>query len=114
MELLLQRGQMIPNFALPNARGEQIKRAFFRGKHHLILAFLPPAGDDVSRAYLRVLADAYAAFRAAGGEVVAIIASTQDDVAALLQAMHFPFMVLADADKKQQPAFFPLRQKRVF
>ena len=98
MEPLLRHGQVIPAFTLPSSEGAPVRRTAYRDRRNLVLAFLPSAQDDGARAYLRALADGYAAIQAETGEVLAILRGDQAAAAALRLDLELPFPVLADAD----------------
>src|SRR5258706_7627024 len=97
MESILRRGQVVPTFTLPDSDGVPVRRTAYRDKRNLVLAFLPSAEDDGARAYLRALADSYAAVRAETGEVLAILRGDQSAADKIKRDLELPFPVLADA-----------------
>ncbi|MFL5802658.1 MAG: redoxin domain-containing protein [Roseiflexaceae bacterium] len=97
MESILRRGQVVPTFTLPDSDGMPVRRTAYRDKRNLVLAFLPSAEDDGARAYLRALADSYAAVRAETGEVLMILRGDQSAAHKIKRDLELPFPVLADA-----------------
>ena len=107
MESILKRGQVVPTFTLPDTEGRMVRRTAYRGKKHLVLAFLPSAEDDGTRTYLRALADGYTAMQTAGGDVLAVL---RGEAAAIAEAKHdleLPFALLVDADGAVTARFLP-------
>lgn len=107
MENLLKRGQVVPTFTLPDTTGKSIRRSAYRGKQHLVLAFLPSVQDDAARAYLRALAAAHPALLATSGEVLAIIRAEVTAIAAARHDLELPFPLLSDADGMVTQRFLP-------
>lgn len=107
MESLLRHGQVVPTFTLPDSDGASVRRSAYRDKRNLVLVFLPGAGDDGAQAYLRALAEGYAAIQAETGEVLAILRGDQAAAAALKRDLALPFPVLADADGATTARFLP-------
>jgi peroxiredoxin Q/BCP len=89
-------GDLAPAFTLPAATGATIRRHDYRGRRHLVLAFLHDPGCDACVALLRGLAGRYDAFRAEDAEVLAILAVDASEVADLVSDLPYP--VLGDRD----------------
>jgi peroxiredoxin len=106
MEALIRRGTVVPSFTLPDIAGQPVRRMQYRGRRHLVLAFLPTAGDVGAQAYLRALAGEYAALRETGAEVLVIL---RERVAALEEVgdLVLPFPLLIDADGQVTARFVP-------
>lgn len=98
MELGTQQGNIAPMFRLPTTGGHHIARSDYRGKHHLVLVFLPDAHDDVTQAYLRSLSTAYNTLRSNSADVLAIAHDTPAAVQAMQQLVPVPFPVLIDQE----------------
>src|SRR5439155_19646701 len=107
MQPILKRGQVVPAFTLPDSAGRPVRRSDYRAKKHLILAFLPGAADDGARAYLRALADDYAAIHAASSEALAILRGQRRGAAEAQRDLELPFPLLADADGATTARFLP-------
>ncbi|HET9220966.1 MAG TPA: redoxin domain-containing protein [Roseiflexaceae bacterium] len=107
MESILRRGEVVPTFTLPDTAGAPVRRTAYRDKKNLVLAFLPDAEDDGARAYLRTLAQGYAALRAETGEVLAILRSDRAAVADAQRELALPFPLLHDADGAITARFLP-------
>jgi peroxiredoxin len=107
MESILQRGQVVPTFTLPDSDGVPVRRTAYRDKRNLVLAFLPGAEDEDARAYLRALAEVYSTVRAETGEVLAILRGDQSAADKLKRDLALPFPVLADADGATTVRFLP-------
>jgi peroxiredoxin len=107
MESILRRGQVVPTFTLPDTAGTSVRRTAYRDKKNLVLAFLPDAEDDGARAYLRALAQGYAALRAETGEVLAILRGDRAAVADARRELALPFPLLHDADGAVTARFLP-------
>ena len=107
MEALLRPGQLVPNFTLLDSQGEPLRRTIYRGRKHLVLAFLPAVADEAGRAYLRALADRYADIRAAAGEVLALLPASPDELAELRRDLALPFPLLSDPDGATGARFLP-------
>lgn len=106
MELILTRGQVVPNFQLPNHDGYVVHRSAYRGKRHLVLVFLP-APDQAALSYLRDLALAYADLHSAGGEVLVIVREHQDGLSELKGSLNLPFVLLSDGNGAVTAKFIP-------
>lgn len=96
METPLKRGEVVPNFTLPNTTGADVRRSAYRGKQHLILLFLSTTEEESARTYLQAVADIYDAIKAASGEVLAVV---RDNLTVLAEAkadLALPFQLLSD------------------
>lgn len=100
METMLKRGEVVPNFTLPSAAGEPVRRSAYRGKQHLALVFLPSVEEEFARGYVQALVGSYAMLRAASGEVLVIVRAAQVD-------LELPFPLLADQDGTATARFVP-------
>lgn len=105
MEAILQPGQIVPSFTLPDAQGRPVRRNDYRGKRHVALVFLPSGADYGAWAYLRALTASYAAFAAAGSEVLAVL---REDTTAAWGVSKPPFPILIDANGKTAARFLPI------
>ena len=107
MESILQRGQVVPTFTLPDTTGTPVRRTAYRDRKNLVLAFLPNAEDDGARAYLRALAQGYESLRAETGEVLAIMRGDRVAIAEAQRELGLPFPLLHDADGAVSARFLP-------
>ena len=107
MESILRRGQVIPTFTLPDTAGAPVRRTAYRDKQNLVLAFLPDAADEGTRAYLRALAVDYASLRAETGEVLAILRGAGAAISEAQRELALPFPLLHDADGAVSARFLP-------
>ena len=98
MESLLQPGQVVPTFTLPDTAGTPVRRTAYRDKRNLVLVFLPSAEVEGARAYLRTLAQGYDSLRAETGEVLAILRGDGAAIADARRELALPFPLLHDAD----------------
>ena len=96
METTLKRGEVVPNFTLPNTAGEAIRRSAYRGKQHLALLFIPTAEEEAARSYLRAMADIYDTITAASGEVLAVVRDSPAALAEAKEDLALPFQLLSD------------------
>jgi peroxiredoxin len=103
MGLALRRGAVVPSFTLPDSAGRMVRRTQYRGRRHLILAFLP-TGEAATQAYLQALAGAYPAIQETGGEALAIL---RLDSQAAHERLELPFPLLGDAQGAVTARFLP-------
>lgn len=93
---VLERGQIVPAFALPGADGMPHGPWDYKQREHLLLLFVQNALTTEGHGLLRTFAEQYQAFRE---EQCAILAVTAAPVVSNLQAqeaLHLPFALLAD------------------
>lgn len=107
MESILKRGEVVPNFTLPNADGQPVRRSAFRGKQHLVLLFLASGEEEFARGYLQALGRAHPAVQAAGGEVLVITHDQPSVLTATQQDLDLPFHLLSDVDGAAWQRFLP-------
>lgn len=107
MESLLRPGQLVPNFTLLDSQGEPLRRTLYRGRKHLVLAFLPALADEAGRAYLRALDDLYADIRVAAGEVLAVLPAQPAELAELRQDLGLAYPLLSDPDRATAARYLP-------
>lgn len=104
---ILQRGKVVPNFALPSVRGGMLKRTDFRARRHLVLLVLPGV-DRAAEAYLWQLRNVYPQIRAeVGAEVLAIIADPDRAVDDLRARIELPYPLLLDRERAVARRFLP-------
>lgn len=96
VETALKRGEVVPNFTLPNTAGEMVRRSAYRGKQHLILLFMPATEEETARAYLQSIANAYSAIKAASGDVLALFRDSMETLAEVKETLALPFQLLSD------------------
>ncbi len=96
METALKRGEVVPNFTLPNTAGEPVRRSAYRGKQHLVLLFMRTVEEDSARAYLQAMANTCAAIQAASGDVLAVFRDSREMLAEAKKELALPFQLLAD------------------
>ncbi|HEU4326606.1 MAG TPA: redoxin domain-containing protein [Roseiflexaceae bacterium] len=107
IEPFLKRGQLVPNFTLPDSQGEPLRRSIYRGRQHLALVFLPNASDPAAHDYLRGLAARHAEIRAAAAEVLVILPAAPAELAWLRHELGLPFPLLSDANGETATRFLP-------
>lgn len=93
---LLEPGQIIPSFSLPDADGVMYSPWNYKQRQHLVLIFTPGSTSSETRGLLREFARHYAAFRE---EDCSILAITPDPVISNLQVqeeLHLPFPLLGN------------------
>jgi len=96
METTLKRGEVVPNFTLPNTSGENVRRSAYRGRLHLALLFLPAIEEESARTYLQGMTNIYDTIKAASGEVLAIVHNNSVDLAEAKEDLALPFQLLSD------------------
>lgn len=115
MDPILQRGQVVPTFALPDIQGQIVRRTVYRGMKHLVLIFLPSLGGSAAQEYLDALADSYALVRAACGEVLVIVNHCSSQEVPDQLNLNVPVRVLYDAEGSTTRRFIPIdKQAAVF
>jgi len=107
MEPMLQPGQVIPTFTLPDSEGRPVRRTIYRGQKHLVLVFLPSTEDQGGRAYLQALADTYQLVRGASAAVLAVVRGAETSAQAFKREIELPFPLLLDADGDVAARFLP-------
>jgi peroxiredoxin len=107
MESLVQPGQIIPTFTLPDSEGRPLRRTIYRGQKHLVLVFLPSPEDQSGRVYLQALADSYGVVRAASATVLAVVRGGGTSARAFKTELDLPFPLLLDADGGVAARFMP-------
>lgn len=93
---LLEPGQLIPSFSLPDADGMIYSPWNYKQRQHLVLLFTRSSSLSETRGLLREFAQHYAAFRE---EDCSILAITPDPVISNLQIqeeLHVPFPLLGN------------------
>jgi peroxiredoxin len=91
---LLEPGQLIPSFSLPDADGMMYSPWNYKQRQHLVLLFTRSISSSETRGLLREFARHYAAFRE---EDCSILVITPDPVINNLRAeLHLPFPLLGN------------------
>lgn len=91
---LLEPGQLIPPFSLPDTDGMMYSPWIYKQRQHLLLLFTRSISSSETRGLLREFARHYAAFRE---EDCSILAITPDPVINNLQEeLHMPFPLLGN------------------
>lgn len=96
MKTALKRGEVVPNFTLPDTAGEVVRRSAYRGRQHLILLFMRTIEEEAARTYLQAIAGMDAAIKAAAGAVLAVFCDSPATLAEAKQDLALPFHLLAD------------------
>ncbi len=91
----LQPGARLPLFSLPSSRGVALGPKPYRQRKHLVVLCLDPETPD-GRAYFAALADLYPEFLEVSAEVLALVPTAPDGLAALATSLGLPFPLLAD------------------
>lgn len=95
----LAEGERLPDLRLTAADGRPVALVPPGGRQVPVVVAVDGAECDACRAYLRALAAADAEMRAWDGRVVAVVPGRVDEAAALVDAVHPPFPVLADPER---------------
>ncbi len=93
----LPYNRLTPDFRLQSASGAFYSREQFRGRHGLVLLFLPQA-EPASVALLAQIKALWAEFLEINARVLAIFDAEPEALAPLAQTLDVPFPLLADAD----------------
>ncbi len=93
---LLEPGQIIPSFSLPDADGMMYSPWDYKQRQHLVLLFTRSNSSSETRGLLRAFVQQYPAFRE---ENCSILAITPDPVVSNLRVqeeLHLPFPLLGN------------------
>lgn len=101
----LQAGEIVDDFALPDASGRTVTLSALLGRGPVVLTFYRGGWCGYCSAYLRALDEAAATFRAAGAEIVAISPQTLKSSAGTVEKLRVGFPVLSDFDNVVAKAF---------
>jgi peroxiredoxin Q/BCP len=91
-------GDEAPGFALPDAQGETVRLADFRGRKAVVLYFYPK--DDTPGCTKEACAfrDAYEDFVDEGAEVIGVSSDSGDSHARFASKHRLPFRLVSDRD----------------
>ncbi len=101
---MLAVGERAPEFALPDARGNVVRSADFRGRP-LVVYFYPKDQTLGCTIEARTFRDRYESFTDAGADVVGISSDDSASHATFAQRNGLPFYLLADASGEVRRAF---------
>jgi thioredoxin-dependent peroxiredoxin len=108
-----ETGKKVPAFKLPATSGKQLGLADFKGRK-LVLFFYPKDDTPGCTTEGQGFRDHYAAFQAAGAEIVGV---SRDSVAShekFKAKFEFPFELLSDADEALCTTFNVMREKNMY
>ncbi len=91
----LQLGARLPLFSLPSSRGEMLGPTPYRQRKHLVVLCVD-SETAAGRAYLTEIAGLYPEFQEMAAEVLALVPTAPDGLAALATRLALPFPLLAD------------------
>ena len=95
----LEVGDVAPDFAAPNEKGETVRLADFKGKK-LILFFYPADNTPSCTAAACNLRDNYQELRAAGYEMLGVSPDSEKKHDKFIQKYQFPFSLVSDEEQK--------------
>ncbi|MFN9036593.1 MAG: peroxiredoxin [Planctomyces sp.] len=102
MEILqmasLAEGSPAPDFSARTGDGGEVSLSALRGQRGLILFFYPKDETPICRAEVCAFRDSYAAFQAAGFEVVGVSSDTNDSHDRFRERHQLPFALISDQD----------------
>jgi thioredoxin-dependent peroxiredoxin len=110
---IAETGKKVPSFKLPATSGKQLGLADFKGRK-LVLFFYPKDDTPGCTTEGQGFRDHYAAFQAAGAEIVGV---SRDSVAShekFKAKYEFPFELLSDADESLCTTFNVMREKNMY
>lgn len=100
-----QNGELVDDFALPDASGRTATLSALLARGPVVLTFYRGGWCGYCGAYLRALDENIASFRAAGAEVVAISPQTLTSSADTVEKLNVDIPVLSDFDNVVAKAF---------
>ncbi len=100
-----QEGEVVDDFALPDASGRTVTLSKMLARGPVVLTFYRGGWCGYCSAYLRALDENIASFRDAGAEVVAISPQTLISSADTVEKLQVEFPVLSDLDNVVAKAF---------
>jgi len=101
---MLAVGERAPKFALPDARGNIVRSADFRGRP-VVVYFYPKDQTLGCTIEARTFRDQYESFTDAGAQVIGISSDDSDSHARFAERNGLPFHLLADASGEVRRAF---------
>ncbi len=90
-------GDKAPDFALPDAKGQQVRLSDFAGKKNVVVYFYPKDNTAGCTSEACAFRDSYEVFKDAGAEVIGISSDTEKAHEQFAQQHHLPFILLSDA-----------------
>lgn len=96
----LIRGERLPDLRLSATDGGTVPLVAPGGRQVSVLVAVDGAECEACRGYLRALAEVHAEIRAWDGRVLAVVPGGVDEAARLAEAVHPPFPVLADPERR--------------
>jgi len=94
----LAEGSPAPDFSARTGDGGEVSLSALRGQRGLILFFYPKDETPICRAEVCAFRDSYAAFQAAGFEVVGVSSDTNDSHDRFRERHQLPFALISDQD----------------
>jgi peroxiredoxin Q/BCP len=92
----VQVGEKAPEFSLPDARGEPVRLADFRGRSEVVLFFYPKDYSPICTAEACSFRDSYELFSESGAEVIGISADSSRSHQRFAAGLRLPFSLLSD------------------
>jgi peroxiredoxin len=93
---LLEPGQIIPSFSLPDADGMTYSPWNYKQRQHLVLLFMRSSSSSETRGLLRAFARQYPAFREEDCSILAITPDPVIDNLRVQEELHLPFPLLGN------------------
>lgn len=92
----IAEGSPAPEFSARTSDGGQVSLSALRGQRGLILFFYPKDETPICRAEVCAFRDSYAAFQAAGFEVVGVSSDSDDSHDRFRERHQLPFALISD------------------
>ncbi|HSD83591.1 MAG TPA: peroxiredoxin [Anaerolineae bacterium] len=108
--MMLQVGDVAPDFELPASGNRLIKLSNFRGKKKVLLAFYPFAFSPVCSLQLPGLQENLDKFQALNTEVLGISVDSKHSSTAFAEHLKLDFPLVSDFNKEITAAFGVLRE----
>jgi thioredoxin-dependent peroxiredoxin len=103
--MMLQVGDLAPDFTLADASGQSVTLSSFRGQKAVVLYFYPK--DDTPGCTIEscTFRDRYAEFQAAGAEVIGISSDPPNSHQQFARKHNLPFTLVSDEEGKVRSAY---------
>ena len=108
--MLLQVGDVAPDFELPASGNRTVRLSGFRGKKNVLLAFYPFAFSPVCSLQLPGLQQNLREFQDLNTEVLGISVDSKHSSAAFAEHLHLDFPLLSDFNKDVTSSYGVLRE----
>lgn len=116
--MLLEIGQMAPDFSLISADGDTVRLSEYKGKYYVVLVFYPGDETPGCTKQLCAIRDDYAGFQAKNVRVFGINPGTGTSHKKFIERYSFQFPLLIDENRKVARDFgcdaWPVVKRTVF